>query len=105
MYKRKNLRDVNVSQRMHDRVKHVVDKDHADNSACGLRVFRHCVVCTRACPAREDSGHSDECDHVLRAAIKLLREKGAGHARNEVPAGQAKVDLVLFAAICDADGS
>lgn len=103
MHERKHFRDVHVSQWMHDRVEHIVDEDHAHDCARGLRVLRHGVVGARAGPAGEDGGHADESDQVLRAAGEFLGEEGACHAGDEVPAGEAQVDLVLFAAVGDAD--
>lgn len=87
MHKREHLRDVHVRQRMHDRIKHIVNEYHANDCARGLRVLRHGVICARAGPAGEDGGHADESDHVLRATIQLLCEESACHAGGEVPTG------------------
>lgn len=103
MHERKHLGNVNVSQRVHDRVEHVVDEDHADDGAGCLLVLRHCIVCAGAGPAGEDGCHADKCYEILGAAVELFREECAGHAGDEVPAGQSKVDLVLLAPVCDAD--
>ena len=89
MHKRKHFSNVHVRQRMHDRVKHVIHKYHPHDCARGLRVLCHGVVCARAGPAGEDGGHADECDEVLRATGEPFGEEGAGHARDEVPAGEA----------------
>jgi len=88
---------------MHNRIKHVIHKNHPHDCARGLRVLRHRIVGACASPAGEDGGHADERDKVLRAAGELFGEEGAGHAGDEVPAGEAEVDLVLFAAVGYAD--
>jgi hypothetical protein len=103
MHKRKHLRNIHVRQRMHNRIKHIINKNHPYDSAGGLRVLCHGVVCARAGPAGEDGGHPDESDHVLRATGEFLGEEGAGDAGDEVPAGEAEVNLVLFAAVGYAD--
>lgn len=59
MHKWKHLRNVHIRQRMHDRIKHVIHKNHSHDGAGGLRVLRHGVVGARAGPAGEDGGHSD----------------------------------------------
>jgi len=88
---------------MHDRVEHVIHKNHPHDGARGLRVLRHGVVGARAGPAGEHGGHPDECCEVLRAAGESFGQEGAGHAGDEVPAGEAEVDLVLGAAVGYAD--
>jgi hypothetical protein len=100
--KREDLCYVDISQRVHDRVEHVVDENHANDRAGRLLGMRLCVVCARARPTSEDSCHPGESDKVLGTAVELLCQKCAGHAGDEVPAGQAQVDLVLLAAVCDA---
>jgi hypothetical protein len=102
VHERKNFSNIYVSQRVHDRVEHVVNEDHANDCAGRLLGMRLCVVCTCARPASEDGCHAGESDEVLGTAVELLCQKCAGHAGDEVPAGQAQVDLVLLAAVCDA---
>jgi hypothetical protein len=84
---------------MHDRIKHIIYEYHPHDSARGLRVLRHGVVCAGAGPAGKHSCHADESDQVLGAAGEFLGEEGAGDAGDEVPAGEAEVDLVLGAAV------
>jgi hypothetical protein len=102
MNEREDLSDIDVSQWVHDRVEHVVDEDHANDRASRLLGMCLCVVCTSTRPTSKDSRHAGESDEVLGTAVELLCQKCAGHASDEVPAGQAQVDLILLAAVCDA---
>jgi hypothetical protein len=89
---------------MHHCVKHIIHENHPHHSARGLLVLGPGVVGAGAGPAGEDGCHADEGDEVLRAAGEGLGEEGAAHAGEEVPAGEAEVDLVLLAAVGNADG-
>lgn len=80
--------DIDISQRMHDRVEQVVHENHPDDSSCCLLVLRLCVVRTCSSPAGEDGCHAHESYQVLGTAIEFLREKRGGYTGNEVPASQ-----------------
>lgn len=86
MHKGEDLRDEDVSHRMHDRVEHVVDENHRHYGTRRLVILRLGVVCAGSSPACEQQGHANECDEVLRPALQYLGQEGAGDAGDEIPA-------------------
>lgn len=99
----KDFCDVDVCERVHDRVEKIVNKDHANDSTGRLLILCFGVVGTCPRPARKDSSHADEGDKILRPTIELLREECGCHTCDKVPAGQSEVDLVLLASVHNAD--
>ena len=89
---------------MHDRVEHVVDKDHRNDCAGCVVVPGLRIVGTSSSPASENDRHSYEGDEVLMTALEKLGQVGTGATCEQIPAGESEVDLILGFLAGDADG-
>jgi hypothetical protein len=88
---------------VHDRIEHIINKYHRNNSLRRGRVARLREVGADSGPYGKAARHADERNKILRAAVEDLRQERTRDTSHEVPAGQAEVDLVLRPLVRDVD--
>lgn len=92
-----------ILQRHHQIIEPVVDEDQRHHRRRSRVVDRLDVVGRGAGPAGKQQGHAHIGDQVLASARRDAGDERTQDARDEVPAHEAQVDLVLGAAVRDAD--